>query len=205
MLTQTTEIRWFWHAIEPVNKQHWFFGQNQLQLEQRTDRYLLLPGCRTTGVKLREGRLEVKVLQEEAAPADIAGTWHGSLQSWLKWSAESPQLFPQGYTDEHWLLINKRRFQRRLSFKEGQLIELRAEAPPANPEYSAELTDISIEGRNDQWQTFGLETNAPMALAEKPLRTILLDCFCPNEAPATKTRTLAAMSYPAWLTENFGR
>ncbi len=65
----SNELRWFYPGKLPENIQLWF-QQNCLidplkSPEEREDVYLYSPGCDYLGIKLRQGRLEVKWRQAE--------------------------------------------------------------------------------------------------------------------------------------------
>jgi hypothetical protein len=67
-LFNTAKIRWFWLERNVESIQSWFVGEGPMaDSEIRTDIYLVLPGCETTGVKLRDNNFEIKALAETAA------------------------------------------------------------------------------------------------------------------------------------------
>lgn len=73
-IINSVEVRWFFPGNSPgkgrsisppSNVKQWFNrGSDLVWLpKERTDSYLLLPGCETTSVKRREGRFEVKAIR----------------------------------------------------------------------------------------------------------------------------------------------
>jgi len=63
----------------------WAEARGLTRRDRREDEYVLLPGAATVGIKLREGRIEVKALTEPPIPWG-AGGLEGHLERWAKWS-----------------------------------------------------------------------------------------------------------------------
>jgi hypothetical protein len=81
------EARWFFQGEASHAARHWITaGDLSDPAPERVDQYLVLPGCSTTGVKIREGNFEVKAQTSPPEPV----TWNeriaGSRDTWVKWS-----------------------------------------------------------------------------------------------------------------------
>src|SRR5438093_13146168 len=84
-MSTTAEVRWFFEGQVPDEIEQWFCRSNlALKAAPREDHYLLFPAVLGLGLKLREGRLEVKTLIKtlgvRSFTADVAGT----VQVWKK-------------------------------------------------------------------------------------------------------------------------
>ncbi len=149
MLT-SLEIRWFYVGKLPTAISAWFkqdeLGGQFQPPEEREDVYLYTPESEYLGIKLRQGRLEVKWRQAELGMACL-GTVEGKLEKWGKWLCEDPtaeSFKPEVVVGQSWVNVKKVRSQR--------LYDCCA----------VELTQLSIKG-NDWWslafETFGAEAN----------------------------------------------
>lgn len=114
----SAEIRWFLKGHNQLeNILNWFCLQDQLPLlqedklkdakydreisgkpfvkqeTQRTDDYLLFPDTDNTGVKQRQGRLEVKALVTGPRPYSLPSyRITGRVDQWVKWSFASSDI-----------------------------------------------------------------------------------------------------------------
>ncbi|MDZ7960609.1 MAG: hypothetical protein RMY34_22465 [Aulosira sp. DedQUE10] len=88
----SNELRWFYPGKLPKNIQMWFqktFLVEPLQApEAREDVYLYSPGCDYLGIKLRQGRLEVKWRQAELGVMSFGDLATGKAEKWGKWLCE---------------------------------------------------------------------------------------------------------------------
>ena len=72
----SAEARWFLPGPAGDTAEHWIgSGEYSTHQDERTDRYLLVPGCDTVGIKIREGNFEIKSRRGE--PEAIA--WSTSI------------------------------------------------------------------------------------------------------------------------------
>jgi hypothetical protein len=86
---RTCEIRWFLKT--PLSGiAGWLedLEADRITTENRTDFYLFLPGRKDLGIKIREGRLEVKHRTAPPWPKQIAPAWEGYLEAWVKYGFE---------------------------------------------------------------------------------------------------------------------
>ncbi|BAZ53186.1 hypothetical protein NIES4103_58580 [Nostoc sp. NIES-4103] len=117
MLT-TNELRWFYPGMIPEDIEVWF-QQNCLihqrqPPEEREDRYLYTPECNYLGIKLRQGRLEVKWRKSEFGVLRFGEFVEGMAEKWGKWlcddhTGESFQL-AQILDSSSWVNVHKVRY-----------------------------------------------------------------------------------------------
>jgi hypothetical protein len=85
----SAEARWF-HLDAPDEKviTGWFkqYGKDFSGKWERADIYLLLDNLTTHGIKLREGKLEIKVRTHEWPSVTIAKLHEGKVNLWSKYS-----------------------------------------------------------------------------------------------------------------------
>lgn len=204
----SAEIRWFFPFEAPIASEappqlpadvlDWFRDGRNLSWppEPRTDRYLLLPGCTSTGVKLREGRFEVKAICGTAEPVQLAPGVSGWADRWVKWSygGEAAGLWTAALSRETvgWLDVTKWRLLRAFDLSGGRVVEVTDMAS----EDTVELT--AVRAQNHFWWTLGLEaTGAPESLDEKFRR--LVDYFFGRAKPPLVLDNGHSAAYPGWL------
>lgn len=97
----SVEVRWFFAGGKAANAglARWFEDTHPVSREPGTERprwqsrsdgkpdvYLLLPGVRDMGIKLREGLLQLKGRVADLGPAAFGGRHTGNVDCWCKWS-----------------------------------------------------------------------------------------------------------------------
>lgn len=182
MLT-SLEIRWFYRGKLPPVVLSWF-EQDQLggQLqppEEREDVYLYSPGCEYLGIKLRQGRLEVKWRQAELGNVRWMRV-EGKLEKWGKWLCVDPSgdFKPEVVAGESWVSVKKVRSQRLYD------------------NYNMELTQLYVKG-NDWW-SLGFETVGAESSNDE-LQTIANSVF---ESYNHQRLTIDySYAYPKWLSQ----
>ncbi len=123
------EIRWFFDGPLPDDVRAWFESRGLgISEPRRTDEYLVLPGCTTTGVKLREGRFEIKALTRSPVPASYSNRVSGLKDAWIKWSrkTEDERLLRNVLVSngDPWISVSKERNLRLFSLESGRPEEL---------------------------------------------------------------------------------
>jgi len=207
MILETVEMRWFWATDDPDPVIRWFTAAEPdlvPDCESRTDRYLMLPEGRFTGIKLREGRLEVKILTAAVGTYELPGALSGSFQRWVKWSLELQQIagLPDRFeADEIWRQVGKTRLLRQFARRDGTIVEL---APGRQAGMSsvcqAELTRISIPGSTTVWLTLGFEADGTGHGPVNSLRSTVRHLFLRQEIPE-QLRRAESLSFPEWLAD----
>lgn len=108
----SSETRWFCDDRDILWRVYAHFppAGEGLHESDRTD-YYLRTGLPNTGVKVRQGRHEIKVKSEPDERWD-----HGIIQHWVKWSAEEQQHILNTIDDgllEDWIAVEKVRYLKR--------------------------------------------------------------------------------------------
>lgn len=195
------EIRWFLPGRIPSDISDWFRSSGLgVDEPERVDEYLLLPGCTTTGVKIRDGRFEVKTSLLPPVPVTYTDRVDGIKDAWIKWSREardSQALRDQLVSEEDaWVSVSKRRQLRLFSLNNGGAEEIRPRTVRLARGCQIELSSIRWQGENEWWslslEAFGAQDELIDNLDEVARQ------FFKEEPPLRLTRE-ASMSYPAWL------
>lgn len=91
----SNELRWFYAGKLPENILLWFQQTCMIDPlkspEQREDLYLYSPECDYLGIKLRQGRLEVKWRQASLGMMSFGQLVSGNAEKWGKWLCEDSQ------------------------------------------------------------------------------------------------------------------
>ena len=155
----TLEIRWFFRENHRRLKSG--FGglsPEQYTLESRVDAYLHLPGREDLGIKVRQGRLEVKYRTSGPDVVEAAPGIQGMLEGWEKLSFELnpygiPHILPEDFMAS-WLKVTKERLVTKVRLADGVWHYY----PPGESipgSVQVEYTGIRVRGM--QWYTFGIE------------------------------------------------
>jgi hypothetical protein len=198
----TVETRWFMAGPLPQDTLQWFqrgAPAPSLKPAPRTDRYLLVPGVTGLGVKLREGRFEVKRRDADFGLTALASRTTGRLAVWRKWSF---QVSSDVVTvDEDWISISKERYLRKFTVQGSASI---AEVDPSTyPECgcSVELTRLRAghDDREADWWSVGLEALGPdPSQLRTELRVVAAHFFEREDCPSLRVED--SLDYPEWLT-----
>lgn len=192
----TSEIRWFFSGEIPAEMWQWFDPQGLARNEgERTDDYLVLPGCKTLGAKVREGRFEIKALRGSPIATDWPLGLLGNKEEWVKWSmahSEAVQLL-RSHREGDWMAVEKKRRARLFSLDEN-----REKEPGSHIENGClmELTALHVRGHRG-W-TLGLEAFGEEGLRQEGLEraaSLLLS----KTSPPFEAASAQPASYPEWL------
>lgn len=148
---KTAELRWF-TKIRPAQLADWFDGlpAQRTVLEERTDEYLPT-GSGRVGIKIREGRLEVKVRSARQSWQPDSGELEGLLECWTKRGFELPP-GEVSANAEAYLQVHKTRKTVIVTWPGPDYHKPGTDSPEG---CQVELTHLSVAG--EQWYTFGLE------------------------------------------------
>ena len=182
----------------------WFAnGSVGVSAPTRTDDYLLLPGCSTTSVKLREGRFEVKVITSEPVSVSWSAQVAGKRDTWVKWSRKisDPDALLEltGSDDATWLSVSKQRDLRLLSLDGAAPEEVEPNTVRLTNGCQFELTRIVLggRGREEPWWSCSFEAFGQAPSVVRNLELGMEFVFrTPPPLPLPEDRS---MSYPYWL------
>jgi hypothetical protein len=183
MLT-SLELRWFSPGELPSDVASWFSTAElggQLQApEAREDVYLYAPECEYMGIKLRQGRLEIKWRQAELEILQFERA-EGKLEKWSKWFCEdrtNESFQPERVSrQKSWLRIGKVRSQR---LYDGCALE---------------LTQLTIE--NNSWWSLALETLGADARTRDRLQSIFE--LVGKTYIGSQLQLQNSYAYPKWI------
>lgn len=204
-MIHTAEIRWFFEGAAHAAVVGWF-GASPLAREQdpRIDSYLVLPGCATCGVKIRQGHVEVKAEVTRPGSVTYENGLAGRRGSWVKWSSgiAGAPILEECRGPERWVRVEKSRILR-LFAVDGPVSERspaeRIEVPGCQVELAAlrVLTEGGDWDRAESWWSVCLE-----AFAEPDEVVATLDRVAGAGLLAPVAGHLpaaASMPYPEWL------
>jgi hypothetical protein len=184
MLT-SLELRWFYPGELPQEISLWFEQdelEGQLQSpEEREDVYLYTPGCEYLGIKLRQGRLEVKWRQAELGIVHFGCQVKGRLEKWSKWLCEGPTA--ESFQTEAvmgqktWVSVKKARSQRLYD------------------SCALELTQLRIKDKD--WWSLAFETTGSDANVADKLQFLATQVF--KTYSGSKLQAQDSYGYPHWL------
>lgn len=215
-LLQTAEIRWILDGALPTAVERWFGDAGDVHPETRADRYVVLPGCDTVGIKLRGTdaggpvRLDVKARHGPDVGLSLAPGIGGQAAAWSKWTLElvdrdaiGAGLEPPTPT----LTTHKHRRMRRYvtGTDRPRPVPLDDAAEDA---CDVELTTITIDGLHASWWSLGFEALGPPERAWRTLRSIGRGWFRAHGPPpldsAGHLDARSSTAYPAWLVGRLG-
>jgi hypothetical protein len=195
----TAEVRWFFEGPLEDAIVRWFDPGAALQTDVRTDRYLVLPGCETVGVKERDGRFEIKARKGNPCGIEMPAPFEGAADRWVKWSYGQPpvELWIGALRREAtgWVAVEKSRRLR--VFKSSEFDAEHAVDPACQGQYRAvELTSLRVNSR--RWWTLGFEAvEPPDRRCASLAATVAL--FCRGRSVLQLFPPENALPYPAWL------
>ena len=184
MLT-SFEIRWFYPGKLPAAISDWFeqdeLGGKLQPPEEREDVYLYSPGCEYLGIKLRQGRLEIKWRNAELDIVRLGEGVEGKLEKWGKWMCEDPSqesFKPEAVLGKSsWVSVKKVRLQRLYN------------------SCAMEITQLNVKG-NDWW-SLAFETFGAEASKLEQLRTIATQAL--ESYNGSQLLAQDSYAYPTWL------
>ncbi len=212
MIIQTAEIRWFFEGDIPEEISEWIIGLDGLFEEQepRTDHYLHLKNTASLGIKIREGRFEIKERQSTEGEVLANNNIEGIAESWTKWSFESVEnKYPLNETIKgNWIeVIKARKLQKFIFDKKGKIsggfdnyqsdgcnVEL---TKVHTKKHKSSNDSKSSDESKVTWWTLGLETYGTSESQSENLQTAF-DHIFQSKFPGTLSKE-NSWSFPQWL------
>ena len=147
----TAEVRWFFEGPIPDEIERWFYRSSLAHhAGPREDYYLLLPASLGLGLKLREGRLEMKTLVESRGIRAFTANAVGKVQVWKKEAYGGPAVKEferlRSSAPNLWLAVRKERTLRRFSLEGASIIEVPADRVFLRDGCNAELAKVIVDG-----------------------------------------------------------
>lgn len=200
-MLSTLEVRWFYEGPIPQLVLNWFH-ENAIHLEtqpQRVDYYLRLENGDSRGVKLREGRIEVKERQRQYGIVQFHDQVAGAVEAWHKVSRElseiSDELARLASPKTTWIGVEKERIVQRFRVVDLNKVEpiLVNENPISG--CNLELTSVQIYGLN--WWTMGFEAFGEEIKLEQNLSATINVVLATDSPPSLDAEH--SFGYPRWL------
>lgn len=175
----------------------------------RGDRYARLPRADDMGIKLREGRLEIKGRVSAFGVQSFLDRVQGFTERWMKWSHDvetesmiAGEDWPSaGLADAGgFVMVEKLRMLRRLDLDRGSLVEIPAGRAAAGTAVHLELTRIRLAGSSTErhwsiaFEAYPYDAEIHALLAR--VVSAFLKTWPLGSLSAERSR-----SYPAWLSQ----
>lgn len=216
-ITVTAEVRWFFHGPCPAGVERWFGAGRTLEIETREDRYVVLPGVTSVGIKLRGhaaedgSRLEVKARHGRPTPIRPAAGVAGLAAAWSKWALvlDRVDAITSGLEAPIPVLTtHKRRSLRRFTRQDAGIAEVAVDAS-IDIGCDVELSELTVAEHEDQrWWSLAFEAFGSKADAWSMLHAAVPHFFEVHSVPSTGTEEAfderSSDAYPAWLAESAG-
>ncbi len=174
------------------------------QEDPRIDSYLLLPGCATCGVKIRQGHFEIKAQTSAPEAVEFANGIAGGRAGWVKWSSglAGAQVLQEQRGPETWVQVEKSRTLRLFALSD-EIEEMQGGDWLTGPGCFVELATLRTLGESDDWDDAAnwwsvcLEAFGPADEVCRHLDTMAASGWL--RPIAADLLANASMSYPEWL------
>jgi len=198
-ITTSAEIRWFIKGKIPTSVFDWFIGLNDNYVNQakRTDYYLLLKSDDSLGIKLREGKVEIKQLNQFIGNISPGKNINGNAETWNKWSFELDQaknILSKDLLNNKWLAITKNRILVNYGITEENIVSQKKPISYQNG-CITELTSINLN--NEDWWSFGLEAYGEENRQKDNL--VLISHLILNDKGNIRFSLNESLSYPGFI------
>jgi len=200
-MVTTVELRWFCRGTLPGAIENWF-QQSCLEgdvepPEERSDLYLAIPQCEYLGIKLRQGKLEIKWREAEIGVLQ-SGELAGQSEKWLKWSCQSvpDTTLPEAdLATGRWISVLKVRSQQRYQVFPDQSLTAVPLALSLHQGCSVELTRLSVTGT--AWWSLAFEAFGEHVDLVNILQTTAYHVL--QTYSGLKLQVQDSYAYPKWL------
>jgi hypothetical protein len=198
----TVEVRWFYDGMIPGDVLTWFQqGEGASKKpSSRVDYYLCLSDRDSLGIKLREGKIEVKQRQQQYGLIRLHEHVAGQMEQWHKWSFALADETESVVSDikvspSSWIAVEKARQQWEYYIASNKQIRARSTKAALKQGCNLELTTVSIEGA--KWWTLGFEAYGDRATNQENLLLVIEYVFAGREPPVLDAKD--SFGYPQWL------
>lgn len=198
----TAELRWFYRGTLPEEILQWFqqnqLGEHLAPPEEREDLYLYSPRCEYMGIKLRQGRLEIKWRKTELGFVAFGDRVEGKAEKWGKWLCENPtaeSFQPADVVGKSWVSVKKVRSQRQYQVFPGESITAVPVTESINQGCTVELTQLGIN--SNAWWSLAFEAFGEDDCLIDHLHAVASCVFKSYREPKLQARD--SYAYPSWL------
>ena len=156
----SVEIRWFYQGQLPTAVFDWFTAIDDGLVKEppRTDYYLNPLTHDGIGIKLREGRIEVKQRVQTMQTVQVGEHICGIIEQWQKWSflLSEQDEFTESIQSSQWIAVTKSRQIQSFRSEWGKKLQAQFPGLPMEADCRIELTELLVQ--DAQWWTLGLES-----------------------------------------------
>lgn len=220
----STEIRWFFPGRVPAEVQGWFSKQSRLgdpikegenrkrACEERPDLYLIASEAPHLGVKLREGKLEIKLLIESKPQKSSSNKPLGNAETWRKWGWKYAKdlrqdkaerefddrvaaAFISKTPEEQRLEVLKKRCQRKFEFSPSGPPKPVSPGAKVAAGIAAEVTELKVADKD--WWTMAIEVVGEVREPFGALQDSVL--WLLEDYPGPALDVTSSYSYPHWV------
>lgn len=169
----TLEVRWFYRGIIPAQVREWFVRGDPAPINEppRVDYYLCLQRTNSLGIKLREGRIEIKQRLRQYGTVRFHRRVTGMIEHWRKWSLPlaatqdgwAEMLVPKS----SWIGVRKERMLRGYRCDDDRQVVV-PQGAYADRGCNLELTSVQVGDRvwwTLAFEAFGVEPSLRTSLA----------------------------------------
>ena len=197
--TQTIEVRWFYRGNVPDEIANWFdtLAGVRSPADTRADFYLQ-SSSPDIGVKIRQGNLEVKHLQQQFDKIDIDRLGESKVEQWSKWICDDRSAHAPDPGKPGWIQVDKVRQQRFYRVESSDPIGLIPIGTARKNAVAIELTTLQLRGQ--AWWTIACEYVGNNIAIDRQflsiVKTVLISYPDPISLPSISG------GYPQWLMAN---
>ena len=207
----TAEVRWFFEGPVPDEIEQWFCRSSLVfKAAPREDHYLLFPVALGLGLKLREGRLEVKSLIKTLGVRSFTADVAGIVQVWKKedYGETAVKEFErlQKSAPHLWIAVRKDRTLRKSSLEGATIVEVPADRVVLRDGCNAEVTKLTVGGSaywSFNFEAYGNSSRVVDCLQRAALHVLKDNCrprlFKTSASSADAFPAEKSCSYPEWL------
>lgn len=159
----TVEVRWFFKGTVPAEVDEWFFsyGPNAEEQPPRVDHYLRIVEGDSLGIKLREGRIELKQRYGQQAILRFGNQTEGCVEQWYKWSFELAQMHDANAAlnsnSSKWIGIKKNRKIHMFGGIDLQPVRDLSSCDSLDQGCTWEIAKVKVDGSEEAWWSVGFE------------------------------------------------
>jgi hypothetical protein len=197
----TMEVRWFYGGTIPPDMVGWFHQADQHSADPspRVDHYLRIAEGDTLGIKLREGRIELKQRHRQYGAVRLHGWVAGIMEHWRKWSFPlaglNDGLKGAAHPASDWIDVYKRRWLQRYEVLDEEKIAAVSSQYYPDQGCDFELTEVRAAGA--AWWTLGFEAFGNEDTIQENLRLLADRVLGFTDPPVLAVED--SYGYPRWL------
>lgn len=201
-LLTSLELRWFFDEPLSSSVDEWFrksLPESEVSTSDKRDDTYLFSTADDFGIKLREGRLEIK-WRQVAEPYRTAYGVTGQIERWHKWDWSDPNgtthkdVGAYSVPNGPWITVGKERRQRKYRWEDKFV--------PGSPNeilhkgVAVEITALTFQAR--KYSTVLIESFAPDSNTQRQLLAAGIE-YLWRTYPEPMPRQECSYGYPHWL------